>query len=123
RRHPGSYDMMRLASSLNRVFTGPLDAAMYLDLHLIPVVLRVAVASKPVRATRNRFARLESHVDHLVAKPVWRMHRAARVREQDETLDALPVADRPITVHHVAKSANHGARRDCASVQCVSAAL
>jgi hypothetical protein len=46
--------MMRLASSLNRVFTGPLDAAMYLDLHLIPVVLRVAVASKPVRATRNR---------------------------------------------------------------------
>src|SRR5947208_484828 len=52
----------------------------------------------PLRKS-NLVAPFEPHVDHLIAEPVCRMYRVARVREQDKALDALAVADRPVTFH------------------------
>lgn len=51
------------------------------------------------------------------------VYRVARVREQDKALDALAIADRPVTNHHVAKSAHPSARRDRADGQRVLGAL
>jgi len=65
----------------------------------------------------NLVARPEPHVNHLIAEPVIGMYRVARVREQDKTLYAPAVVDRAIAFHHVAKSADHRAGRDPASVQ------
>ena len=71
----------------------------------------------------NRVTAFEPHIDHLVAKAVRWMRCAARVWQQDKTPNMLPISNGSISVHHVAEGAYHGARRDCAGVQRVSAAF
>ena len=54
-------------------------------------------------------ARLEFDADHFIAEATRRMQSISRLREQDKTADTIAIAQRPVTFHHVAKSANHGA--------------